>query len=601
MASLPEPLLRALRDPAAKPRAADAGAHAMALLRRHVLGTIDAALSQAGIDALVVKGAALALTVYPSEAVRPMNDIDLLVRAEDRDRALLALRAAGIADPEADKREASADLLGEVVLIARSGAAELTVELHTSIDKIAPRPLATRDLLARSAPLAGLSRLRAPSLEDHALIVALHASTHGFRHPIALLDLELILRAGIDESALADRARRAELATALWIALTALRRAGAASVSDALLERIAPGRARRAIAERWFIPLATSRPDGAGPLGAPWILEQTALRDDPWTWASGVARYAWQRARERRERARAASRGRDPVNDPLQNYRVPRWVRAVIAADRATMRLENLRDGLRDELLLAWVPAEERGALTAALYAEQSTYLPGGGRFQRGLFSWEKRLFDDPRFPRRGRVLVGAAGAGREVVALLDRGYEVTAFDPCAPFVEAASSVAAGATFLRASYDDLIDAAAGRGGPLATIARRDFDAVVLGWGSLSHVAPEAQRAALLRAVTTVAPRAVVVASFALEEEHAARTPGRGRVRTALRRVFEALGAPGTLERGDHFYSNGGFLTSLTADEITRSAWAAGLAVAELEESPYPHALLTPIRESSSAA
>ena len=34
----------------------------------------------AGVDALLVKGAALALTVYPEPAARPMTDIDLLVR-----------------------------------------------------------------------------------------------------------------------------------------------------------------------------------------------------------------------------------------------------------------------------------------------------------------------------------------------------------------------------------------------------------------------------------------------------------------------------------------------------------------------------------------
>ena len=101
---------------------------------------------------------------------------------------------------------------------------------------------------------------------------------------------------------------------------------------------------------------------------------------------------------------------------------------------------QNLREGIRDELLLAWIPPAERVALTAALYAGQSTYLPGGPRFEGGLFAWEERALE--AFPRSGRVLLGAAGAGRELGALVARGFEVVAFDPCQPFVDAARGVA---------------------------------------------------------------------------------------------------------------------------------------------------------------
>lgn len=278
-------------------------------------------------------------------------------------------------------------------------------------------------------------------------------------------------------------------------------------------------------------------------------------------------------------------------------YRVPLWVRALLAADRLATRAANAREALRDELLLAWIRPEDRAALTAALYAHQSTYLPGGHRFKSGLFPWEKRVLEAPPFPRSGRVLLGAAGAGRELVALVERGFEVVAFDPCAAFVEAARGVAEGskATVVEASYADLVSAAAGRGGPLTFItAGAPFDAIVLGWGSLSHVTPARERLALFKATRAVAPRAPVLASFALEPDSAAPPGSKGRARDALRSLFARMGAPGISEVGDHVYPDGGFFSNLGADEMMKLAWAAGYEVALYEDAPYPHALLVPL-------
>lgn len=287
------------------------------------------------------------------------------------------------------------------------------------------------------------------------------------------------------------------------------------------------------------------------------------------------------------------------------SYRVPLWVWAFLAADRLATRVTNVREGLRDELFLAFIPPAERSDLTAALYAQQSTYLPGGHRFQSGLFAWEKRVFDSALFPRSGRVLLGAAGAGRELVALLDRGYSVVAFDPCEAFVEAARRIAetsseraANTTVVRASYRDLVRAAGEQAGPLSFL--RDearFDAVVLGWGSLSHVSPASERLALFQALHALAPGAPVLASFLLEPDTSASPGSKGRVRDALRRVFATLGAPGPSEAGDHFYPDAGFLSNLPRDEIAELAFRSGYEVALLDAAPYPHAVLVPHGES----
>ena len=117
---------------------------------------------------------------------------------------------------------------------------------------------------------------------------------------------------------------------------------------------------------------------------------------------------------------------------------------------------------------------------------------------------------------------------------------------------------------------------------------------MLGWGSLSHVAPASERGALLRAIHAISPRAPVFTSFALNPDLARPVPGKGRVRDGLRRLFGALGAPGSSEVGDHFFPYNGFFSYVGHEELVELAWETGYEVALFEETPYAHALLVPL-------
>jgi hypothetical protein len=288
-------LLRLLRDPAATPRPSPRD-HAFALLRAHVLVRIARTLAGEGLDALLVKGAALALSVYPDPAARPMSDIDLLVRRADRERIVAALCRAGGSVHLPPGRPWSAAFFGETVLTIDAGAMSLLVEVHVSLDKLVSRPIDERDLFARATDAPGLPYLRIPAPEDHALLVALHASCHDFRHPIALLDLELLLRHGLDLDALASRGETWRLKTVMFIVMTTLRELGAASVTAAHVAAFDPGPLRRALIQR-----RTERDSAAlGPdLGLPWVYRQAMLRDDLGVFALGVLRYAAVRGVER--------------------------------------------------------------------------------------------------------------------------------------------------------------------------------------------------------------------------------------------------------------------------------------------------------------
>ena len=67
------------------------------LLRQRQLAEIFAAFAEAHIDVIALKGAWLSETVYADPAQRTMSDLDLLIRAEDRDACHTRLLALGYA------------------------------------------------------------------------------------------------------------------------------------------------------------------------------------------------------------------------------------------------------------------------------------------------------------------------------------------------------------------------------------------------------------------------------------------------------------------------------------------------------------------------
>lgn len=91
--SLPPSLERRLKALRARHRHANA-------VRERVLGEIIDALSAAGIEAVVLKGAALMHLLYPEPGLRPMRDLDLLVAPGQADTTQGLLREIGFDAPQ---------------------------------------------------------------------------------------------------------------------------------------------------------------------------------------------------------------------------------------------------------------------------------------------------------------------------------------------------------------------------------------------------------------------------------------------------------------------------------------------------------------------
>ena len=140
-----------------------------------------------------------------------------------------------------------------------------------------------------------------------------------------------------------------------------------------------------------------------------------------------------------------------------------------------------------------WLGLLDRAELndvTRRAYGESSPYLATTYN-QSGLRAWEAALIDH-YFGQCRSVLVGAAGSGREVIVLCQRGMVVEAFDCSEPLVEQGRRLLAAhglkAPLLLARPDEVPDA-------LGT-----YDGIIMGWGGYGHIVGRRARVALLGAL-----------------------------------------------------------------------------------------------------
>ena len=186
------------------------------------LVAIAAALEDAGVPVLLLKGAALGRMVYGSPAERPVSDFDLLIPADQLEPARQALverqyRAAGLFWLTRWQQRYRAEL---PLVCYAPGRERLLVELHWSlvelpyyIDRI---PMA--EIWQASEPVAGLSGARLPDPATALLHSCAHWALHHSQEQrlLWLLDVDRLARCGrLDWDLVLDRATRWGLQLAL--------------------------------------------------------------------------------------------------------------------------------------------------------------------------------------------------------------------------------------------------------------------------------------------------------------------------------------------------------------------------------------------------
>ena len=129
---------------------------------------------------------------------------------------------------------------------------------------------------------------------------------------------------------------------------------------------------------------------------------------------------------------------------------------------------------------------------------------------RKGLFSWEKAWLTT--LPEKSKVLVTGAGDGREVEALETLGYDVWALEPTDKGVNnCRERMRAPSQAYQLSHEELIRLwQQKRAHPLKEV---KFDAIMVGWGSLTHCYGEQTRNQLFSTFSALCPKGSILSSF----------------------------------------------------------------------------------------
>jgi hypothetical protein len=242
------------------------------ILFRRLAGVLDL-LGAAGVEALVLKGAALASQAYGDAGARPMADADLLVRRRDLERALGRLAEAGweAGDDEAGRAwKASPRAFRERfsgVGLRQAGDALCVLDVHDRMLHLYARhrvDFPEERLWADAEPFDLAGRRARRLSPEHAL---LHACFHGFQRqdvgPVRwVADVDRLLRArgaGFRWHRLLADARRARVLAPLRDALPYVAREHGTPVPPSVLRALR--RARVAVVERFERAMRLGEPE----------------------------------------------------------------------------------------------------------------------------------------------------------------------------------------------------------------------------------------------------------------------------------------------------------------------------------------------------
>ena len=193
-----------------------------------------------------------------------------------------------------------------------------------------------------------------------------------------------------------------------------------------------------------------------------------------------------------------------------------------------------------------------------------------------GLHDWELRAVQT-HFSHCRRWLIAAAGGGREVLALHQRGCEADGFECHSDFVDVANRLLAAEGF---------PASVRLAPPDECVSSGDkYDALVIGMGAYVHIQTRAKRISFLRQMRARAPAGTpLLLSFYLRPLDARRFAVTARVGNLFRRV---LSRP-LLETGDSFTKY--FVHFFTPEEIEDELASAGFELAAFDLEEFPHAV-----------
>ena len=240
--------------------------------------------------------------------------------------------------------------------------------------------------------------------------------------------------------------------------------------------------------------------------------------------------------------------------------------KAFAVADRWFHRLVNLEKALYKGFWLGCLGPDDRNAVTTACYRGSRNIL-SAEYIQSGLFEWEASLVER-YFLKGSRILVAAAGTGREILALRKAGFSAEGFECNLNLVAAGHKVFQqigeknGIAFC--PPDDVPQ------GP------RIYEGLIVGWGGYMHIPTRLRRIRFLQALRKRAlPQCPLLISVFIRSRSSRYDTITWRTANMCRLVFRARSKP--LEPGDDL-DLGYFIHRFSRADLETELNAAGFGM-----------------------
>lgn len=230
----------------------------MIMMYRKIRPLLDY-LTRSGLDYMVIKGPAVAYSVYPDAALRSFNDLDIVVR--ERDWAMMHQLLIGIGfKPEEDLPQPPPKLVPQAVMYELKywhAETKLLVEVH--YDDILNAGLAARDVEGfwQRATMAQVDDIpvKVMSLDDQLIHLCIHAHYHSYTRLNWLSDLAFIVRdhaARIDWERILKTVQVEEAQVGVYYSLYFLERLLGVSAPMGVMAALRPDTFRRRFHERYM-------------------------------------------------------------------------------------------------------------------------------------------------------------------------------------------------------------------------------------------------------------------------------------------------------------------------------------------------------------
>lgn len=238
--------------------------------------------------------------------------------------------------------------------------------------------------------------------------------------------------------------------------------------------------------------------------------------------------------------------------------------RRFIVANRWFNRLDNLVHALHKGFWVGFLGPDDLNAITSRRY-ENSQYIVSEEHIRRGLFDWEAPIVE--RYFRKGsRILVAAAGTGREILALRNAGFHAEGFECNLHLIRTGQS----------AFDALREPYPVAFSPADKVPQGPaiYEGLVVGWTAYSHIPTKTRRTQFLQALRARSlPHSPLIASF-FTRNAGSRYDKIAHATAKISRVLSLAHSAGPVELGDDLHQIG-YVHRFTQQEIEAELKAAG--------------------------